>query len=565
MYSRVFSQIERINTPKCRKALEEFVKILFNNRAKGNNMLMLGVDNRSLIQEMLGGLSAQATIKEEAKYNIHIIRTIKDCKIVVSFRHYDCINDKTKEYVRDLFEIYNKDIDLNLALKNGQIPSLPITGQNEVQQFLESPRECFRILSGNELIDSLDISYPSTNDEPVHNSINDLWIITKENEFIARSKGNEEEGNGASSFWNQVVASGKNIYNYNFVILNNIDDYLIKAFNELRSLYREKLCLDDSDVNLLNRVFMLSDNRYYETRSELPCNLLQDINAIQDDARNAAMYSCLIERINKLCFADISKIRLYVDEYKKSMERLRTNVVKFSKLAGDLRQIPDKYNNLLSEKSSVCKLRDDKNDDRDKTIDTIDKSQVVLSKFVSEYCDSMPQVEDLTEQIKNGQEYLKKKKTLFVSSYVKGKEDFKNFVSNYCRDYIKIVDNIQNEITCPIHDDIEKIKAKCEVCFCETLDSVFSPLLNISAKLYNEHGRNKGKFMSVVNHLIDQKLNFDGIMDGTVASMLDEAYSKVDSIISLQETSKVLDVLEEEQVYREIVQILQDEIKKTIL
>lgn len=47
--------------------LESLVRTFFNCKSKNNRMLLLGVDNKTIIQELLG-CSADAIIKEDADY-----------------------------------------------------------------------------------------------------------------------------------------------------------------------------------------------------------------------------------------------------------------------------------------------------------------------------------------------------------------------------------------------------------------------------------------------------------------------------------------------------------------
>ena len=117
-----------------RMKYEHFIRTFFNCKASNNHLLLLGVDDRTLIQELLG-CSAGAIIKEEADYFIRIMKG-RDDYMTISFRTLSKeLTFEEQEQIKTLFSFYGneKSVSLDVAFANNRhCPKFCVNG-NRIQ------------------------------------------------------------------------------------------------------------------------------------------------------------------------------------------------------------------------------------------------------------------------------------------------------------------------------------------------------------------------------------------------------------------------------------------------
>ena len=174
--------------------------------------------------------------------------------------------------IKALFTFYGNDSNVNLevAFANNRIPDLII--KKGFPTCLENPHTAIRILSGKQLISNITITTSLHCDNSLHASVHDLLIITHNNKSLVDCK---VEADQESLFWNRICTEIGDICLFNFIILNNVDDHLMRAFTDLFKIYLSYYEIKNESRNILKRIFFIGDSRYYVSRFSdyLPTNL----------------------------------------------------------------------------------------------------------------------------------------------------------------------------------------------------------------------------------------------------------------------------------------------------
>lgn len=239
--------------------LEEFIDVFFN-RKSSNNALLLGCDNTDIIQNMLG-VTANEFINDEKSYLIRIQRVNRPDKekITISFKNPETeVPFEEREKYKKLFQYYGNDnwVTLDHIFDvHRSIPNLVI--KDGINGFLDNRHETITTLSANKSIRSVTICSSLDGDDNLTSSINDLFIIPRDYYSLVLDSADfsDNDTDIPSTFWdvfkNEVL---DNIYGFNFIILNNVNDHLIRIYKDLIDLYVKHFDISTNNSNLLRRV-----------------------------------------------------------------------------------------------------------------------------------------------------------------------------------------------------------------------------------------------------------------------------------------------------------------------
>lgn len=411
--------------------LENMIRTFFNCKSQGNRMLLLGVDNKTIIQELLG-CSADAIIKEDADYFIRILRGRDDC-MTISFRNPSSpLTFEEQEQIKTLFTFYGNanNVNLEVAFANNKIPDLII--KKGFPTCLENPHTAIRVLSGKQLIANITITTSIHCDNSLHASVHDLLIITHNNKVLVDCK---VEANQESQFWNQMHTEIGDICLFNFVMLNNVDDHLMRAFTDLFQRYLSFYKVKDESRNILKRIFFIGDSRYYVSRftDYLPSHLYTDINELLDKQKSISLYVFLLEYLRTDKTISNQTIQEILSTYQDDREQLkRIFENEFNAVLNVIKGFPEKYHHLeglLNEFQSL--LQNKKLEAREKYFATLTTFTKELIPFAEEYVpDYLQEVVSIKENIeKQEQEYLEEKTILLIKSYAKKDKELKATLS----------------------------------------------------------------------------------------------------------------------------------------
>ena len=407
--------------------LESLVRTFFNCKSKNNRMLLLGVDNKTIIQELLG-CSADAIIKEDADYFIRILKGRDDC-MTISFRALSSpLTFEEQEQIKALFTFYGNDSNVNLevAFANNRIPDLII--KKGFPTCLENPHTAIRILSGKQLISNITITTSLHCDNSLHASVHDLLIITHNNKSLVDCK---VEADQESLFWNRICTEIGDICLFNFVILNNVDDHLMRAFTDLFKIYLSYYEIKNESRNILKRIFFIGDSRYYVSRFSdyLPNNLYMDINELTDEQKTISLYIFFLEYLRIDETRNNNSIQEVLLTYKNNLEQLKRIFESELKATLDvIKKFPERYHQLEGLLNKFLSLLPNKKlETREKYFEPLTAFAKELLPFAEEYVpDYLQKVVDIKEYIeKQKQENLQEKTILLIKSYIKKDKEFK--------------------------------------------------------------------------------------------------------------------------------------------
>ena len=298
----VKEDVEKMRNPELRMEVRDYVETFLSSKPKGNNVLLMGVDDKNILNEMLG--RDVKVIKEGVTYFIRIIHNdMNKRSVIVSFTlEGKVISSEDKNTIIALFSAYQNnpedgwELRLRKSMENNSIPNL-IIDSNKIDDFLDNPHRAFLALSGNGYIKDIEIHTPLKYENGIYASFKNVHIFTKN---YQRLRSVTKEGwKPKEEFWSAFSDANMDVYKYNFVILNNADDHLMEAYVSLIKMYKEKFSLIGNHQEMYKRIFYLSNIEYYNSirSNELPRGLNTDVNSVHTDEQDARICYSLLEKI----------------------------------------------------------------------------------------------------------------------------------------------------------------------------------------------------------------------------------------------------------------------------
>ncbi|HBJ76459.1 MAG TPA: hypothetical protein DDY68_00935 [Porphyromonadaceae bacterium] len=393
-----------------RKFLMEFISIFFNCADSGNTALLLGVEDKTILHDLIGS-SADVIVEDSAKYLIRINKVPESRSLVrFSFRSMKHSFEQ-KQMLRTFFrENGNEMLEIERQLENEKIEPLEI--KDTIEKVCTHNRNLINALSGEGLVDIVDIDTPFGNNMNTGflRYIEKLYIVPCAYRPLSQHSAtiNTCKSIETNTFWNylrenRITDLGNNACCHNYVFLNHKNDHLLRIFKELMEIYASAFELTGSRTELLLRhIFFVCKNEFNPITTESESRGLENMSGecflwmknigcnpdkIQTHSMKAELYISLL------------KILLYFD--KKSMESKKL-------LTSILEKTNDSCNKLYDIVKSNC---DDLIDD--------------LSSFPKRY----NTIHNLIEQLKR--EYKSMDRAMYYENFEKIIEDILNLSKTF--------------------------------------------------------------------------------------------------------------------------------------
>lgn len=571
---QIIQKIKILSETDNRKKYERFIRTFFNCKSQGNQILMLGVDDKTLIKEMLG-CSAEAIIKEEADYFVRIIKGRDDC-MTISFRKLiKPLTFEEQEQIKSLFTFYGNEnnVDLDISFANNRIPDLVI--KKGFPTCLESPHAVIRILSGKQLISEIIITTSLSNSNSLHASINDLSIITNNNKLLVENK---VEADQESRFWNMFQTEHGDICLFNFVVLNNVDDHLMRVFSDLFKIYQSEFNIAEESRNILKRIFFISDSKYYASRftDYLPTNLYKDINELVDEHKTISLYVFALEYLQfNRAKADnaISNTTSIYRDYIEQLESLFKN--ELSAMIDIVKCFPEKFDELEKVyKRCIDSIQNKKLEERDSYFNVLESFIQQAIPFAEEYSSkSLQLIVNLKDNIgKEKTLYLEEEKILLLTSYTVSKKEFKAYLAKIGKVLEEIWTHITTNISiaaCEIGmDTLSKSLTQATISIDKAMEDNYTPvqahisLLSIKKSMFDI------TIKARINRLTDLCINtcrISALSDNSIANNLlqlkEEITSDFETALAI-EIKEAKNYLQQNDIQVKIQDLLFNELRK---
>lgn len=475
----ILEKLEPIEDPQYQIGIEDFVRMFFNRKNKGNKALMLGVDDTTLIKDFMG-VSGDEIIKNAADYLIHLKKVVRKDqeRITFKFRHRSAKPSfEEQQIIKALFDGCNERQNLEDAFNKGEI--LPLTIRKPVAELLSDLPNAISKLAGEGWFKSITISSSFESNIGLHSSIDELYIITQSYFPLiqdVKAIADEESKTRKRGFWKTFGDEETNPDGFNFVILNNINDHLQRIFIDLYGLYKERYKIDESDSKILRRVFFVNDKKYTsETRSSENYSvelvneiqsLRNDINELQTEQRDAELYLHLLERLSKNnrlkelnALSDFAaESRAIGDSIKPSRARV------FDDIRDALKQFPNDFRQADNAVDGLKSVVSDKTE-RLKKCENSEKVFQSLIDFAEKYFakEAQKEIVETKDVFANGREpYLEKK--LLV--YSKSNKEFDKYIKAFADKVLSWwKKSLQNSLRLPFGENMEEERIREKVKF----------------------------------------------------------------------------------------------------
>lgn len=518
---------------------ERFIRTFFNCKTSSNHLLLLGVDDKTLIQELLG-CSAEAVIKEEADYFIRITKGRDDC-MVISFRSFSKdLTFEEEEQIKTLFAFYGNEnsVNLNVAFANHRIPDLII--KKGFPMCLESPHPIIRVLSGKQLIENITITTSIRNANSLHASIQDVSIITHSNKLLVDCKVEADQEN---RFWTLAQAEYGDVCQYNFVVLNNVDDHLMRAFTDLFKLYQSRFAIKEESRNILKRIFFIGDSKYYVSRfvEYLPSNLYHDINELVDEYKTICLYVFFLEYLQLDQTKENNSLQDILPLYSTSLNQLKTLFAnELSSALEAIKKFPDTYR-LLDDVYQRFSLsaNDKKFGAREDYFNQLTAFAKDILTFAEEYApDTLQAVVALQEYIKQQEQiYLQEKSLLMLKSYVKKDKEFKTLLTEIEHKINQIWTSLKenlNIVACNLSiDTIENNFKQAQSNLIKVISSNYTPVqqqIDLLCTKRNFLEVQIKEKLGCITHLCTNECDVQSLLDNRCANKLNRLMEEIAAI-----------------------------------
>lgn len=239
--------------------------------------LILGTGDLSIINGFVG-VNTSDLLSNDSSYLISIRRTFRDQYLTIEFLPNTNLSEKDKDVIASVFRRKNPEVDINRFLKTSQIPSLIIKNFN--LSSLESFDDDIKYLKSTNLIQKIILNLNYSSGDSIYSLFNSVDIIPQGYNFLNDLNISELKNNFHESEL------------YNFIILNDRNDFLIKAFFDFFILYENKFDIKgDSyrkvlenifyvfETNILNETRFLKEKEYIQYQERIQAILFKtDIN-----------------------------------------------------------------------------------------------------------------------------------------------------------------------------------------------------------------------------------------------------------------------------------------------
>jgi len=420
-------------------------------------VLILGVSDLSIINDFVG-INTSALFSQEDYYLFSINRSFRDRNLVIEFIQDSNISEDNQRIIASVFRNKNPETNIDSYLKLKEIPSLVIKEFDlSLFQILDDD---IKLLKSTNLIKKikLDINFLVDNSRTV-SFFRSIDIIPQGYKFVDQIN--------ALKFREYFPNSGF----YNFIILNAQNDYLIKAFFELLSLYEEKFYLKGEfsqkilekifyvlDSNIFNETRFLKENNEYQEKIESiffqnhislrhnPQTILLFLNYLQHyllknfhiKNKNNCISENLVESVHNIKKL-LSSIRSYTESYPAKYETFHLKLLELEEIVNEKREMQ------ITIIKGIVNLELN-NNNREVFLSKIERELFIelveISKgFNNLLSEKIRKV--LEDQKKQFQQYLKKRKIRIFKTYYKDDIDFNKFVVSTVFTLLNTIKNSQ--------------------------------------------------------------------------------------------------------------------------
>lgn len=541
----ILEKLEPMEDPQYQIGIEDFVRLFFNRKTKGNKALMLGVDDTTLIKDFMG-VSGEEIIKNAADYLIHLKKVVRKDqeKITFKFRNRNAKPSfEEQQIIKALFEGCNERQNLEDAFNKGEI--LPLTIRKPVAELLSDLPNAISKLAGEGWFKSITISSSFESNIGLHSSIDELYIITQSYFPLiqdVKAIADEESKTGKCGFWKTFGDEETNPDGFNFVILNNINDHLQRIFVDLYGLYKERYKIDESNSKILRRVFFVNDKKYTsETRSSENYSaelvneiqsLRNDINELQTEQRDAELYLYLLERLSKNNrLKELDALSAFVAESRSICDSIgpaRANV--FDDIGNVLKQFPHDFQQTDNAVGSLKSVVSDKTD-RLKKCESFEKVFLSLIDFAEKYLtkEAQKEIVESKDSFANSKSpYLEKK----LFGYSKSNKEFEGSLEAFADRILSWWKrSLQNGLRLPFGENVEEERIREKLKF-EGIGN-FSERFAVPELLACQFGQSMMELensslnlFSGFSALFGQNLHLNKLTDGSYLSEMEKILQK---------------------------------------
>lgn len=535
---QISQDISKLWDAPTRERVDSIIQVFFNRKNKNNRMLLLGLHDNSYVVNQLG-FSADDFIKDGAKYLIKILQSNVDSVIVSFDRLATPVSLDRRRDIKDLYRYYDNQysVDIDSSIDEGKLPLLKI--QHDIDWLTLNKHKCLVSLMSEGVVDNLTINTRHRGGVGLHASISELYIIPRDNWTLSENGANNDRADGKyQNYWDYQSSKHASIENpkmFNFVILNNENDHLIRVFSELMSEYRQEYSINSESASLLKRVFFIQDqnllanSRFSELNNEdvkVFKGLKNNICGLENTICDIEAYSNLLEIIHecKNKFADISpqKLEDITTNYSKGLDCIKRSLTYLSQSLAE-------YSGLYKEMNRID-FYTDANDNRDKFFDVLKSSLQKRLQFAEKYGrENLNQIQHLLEKIVTDKETMCQKKSGILSlvmSYEVGKKDFQEHVDSWRLNLNALNQKMTSSISITDWSDFVQ-KMKYAESLVPSMELSLSPVNKIAVNIEKlNHDYNKTLiFLKDEMHHISDSISHEMIMNETIGGKINDLSS----------------------------------------
>jgi hypothetical protein len=394
--------------------------------------LLLGANNPTLLNDFFG-VQPKGFIKDDAPYLIEVERTFRDSTLLFELAERKGVLPRSKQDILvRLFKKYNPETDIEKFVDADKLPALVIKDFDI--SFLVEPDEDVKLLLGEDLVRKIKIGIPGASNDLIYPKLRSIHIITPGFVGLQENFGKDKK-----------IYFSKPLSNYNFIFLNDNNDFLVKSFFDSIAEFEANHGLPNVLAGLHKTLFFVKDMNYFsKTRlaNEKP-EYQRFLDVAYFDAleykREPASYSSVLNYLLLLC----SEVGIQRAREIETAARLAGSAqAVYSDFQGVVTMDGSQLLSLFEElKSSLLILTtkyiasdtDVFKDNRDVFFTEYESFLKALLSFVSKYLRTKENINFISQitqdAIKGKEKFIQKEsRFIFMESYVASQQDFKLFI-----------------------------------------------------------------------------------------------------------------------------------------
>jgi hypothetical protein len=448
---QIDNYIIKLNNSKLKEFILKLLDIVLSNnhfnieiakKVGFLHVLLVGSDSLDIVNRCFG-VKSDGLINGNLSCLVKIQRGFRDNFISFEFRTANDLSPENRQKLINIYKENDKDVAVERYISDPDIKLPSLIFKNIDASCLTNPPDNMKNILGSGLVKEMTIQICVPSSMDIFSWVNKIEIITP-GYF-------DEYHESIDKF---IKEHFQNMLNYNIVVLNKSDDYLLTAFIKISEKYGEILEINNEmEKKFLSTIFYSTKGDNIDGTNlfvESP-EFMEILNPEKISTNLEIKYSIpgVTYTLNYLIWFILRKS---FSLKKEIMEKISKTKEMYSSFNNDKREIEihgkeifAKYDEIVNEAKKILDLYPEKHPDRKEITLLVDRYLELVLAFCNKYnreirYDVLSTIDELNEE---RVKYLARVKKIFREKYQKTDAEFKIYMKELAEKINKYLDRIK--------------------------------------------------------------------------------------------------------------------------